>query len=189
MGTALRMSNGFETLLEAMRTAGGALRDAQIPFALAGSVAVYAHGGSDTTHDVDFLVKPVDADRALDVLAGRGFRAEKPPEGWLYKAFDAHGAMIDLIFRPTSGEVDDALLSRAVQVEVYAITLPVLPATDIIAAKLLALKEHYLDYGPILEIVRAVREQIDWEELRERTSRSPYAQPFFTLATELGLDA
>jgi hypothetical protein len=188
MGTAVRMSNDFETLLQAMRVAAGALRDAEIPFALAGSVAVYAHGGSDTTHDVDFLVRPADAERALEVLNERGFRTEKPPEGWLYKAYASDGSMIDLIFEPTSGEVDDALLARAEPVEVYAIVLPVLPVTDILAAKLLALKEHNLDLAPILEIARAVREQVDWPDLRARTAESPYAQGFFAVAEELGLE-
>jgi predicted nucleotidyltransferase len=188
MGTALRVSNDFETLLDAMRTAAGALRDADVPFALAGSVAVYARGGADTTHDIDFLVKPEDADRALAVLTERGFRPEKPPEGWLYKAYDSNDVMVDLIFSPAGGTVDDELLARAEPVEVHAIVVPALTVTDILTLKLLALKEHNLDLGPVLEVARSVREQIDWEGLRRRTADSPYAQGFFAVATELGLE-
>src|SRR5581483_10931904 len=121
MGRAVRMPSDFETLLAAMRKAAGAFRDAEIPFALAGSVAVYAHGGPDTDHDVDFLVKPEDAERALAALAGVGFRVNKPAEGWLYKALDPEGALIDIIFEPTTGPVTDDLLARAETVEVYAI--------------------------------------------------------------------
>src|SRR5579864_9603014 len=139
MGTALRVSSDFETMLEAMRSAAAVLRDAEIPFALAGSVAIYARGGADTRHDVDFLVKPEDAERALEALAERGFRPERPPEGWLYKAYDPNGVMIDLIFEPVSGEVDDELLAQAESVEVHAITVPALPVTNILAGKLLAL--------------------------------------------------
>jgi predicted nucleotidyltransferase len=181
--------NDFETLLVAMRKAAGALRDAEIPFALAGSVAVYAYGGPDTDHDVDFLVKPEDADRALAVLGEKGFRVHKPAEGWLYKALDANGAMIDIIFEPATGPVSDELLDRAELVEVYAIHVPVLPPTDVLASKLLALREHNLDFAPMLEIARSLREQIDWDELRRRTDESPYAKPFFTLVEELGLAA
>jgi predicted nucleotidyltransferase len=188
-GTALRVSNDFETLLVAMRKAAGALRDAQIPFALAGSVAVYAYGGPDTDHDVDFLVKPEDADHALTVLGEAGFRVDKPAEGWLYKALDTTGAMIDIIFEPATGPVSDELLDRAELVEVYAIHVPVLPPTDVLASKLLALREHNLDFAPMLEIARSLREQIDWDELRRRTDESPYAKPFFTLVEELGLAA
>jgi hypothetical protein len=186
-GYGLRMSSGFETLLSGMRKAAGALRDAEIPFALAGSVAVYAYGGPDTDHDVDFLVKPEDADRALAALDEAGFEVERPPEGWLYKAYDPTGALIDLIFEPTTGPVTDALLERAEVVEVHAIHVPVLPPTDVLASKLLALREHNLDYAPMLEIARSLREQIRWDELRERTAESPYAKPFFTLVDELGL--
>jgi hypothetical protein len=183
------MPSDFETLLAAMRKAAGAFRDAEIPFALAGSVAVYAHGGPDTDHDVDFLVKPEDAERALAALAGVGFRVNKPAEGWLYKALDPEGALIDIIFEPTTGPVTDDLLARAETVEVYAIRVPVLSPTDVLASKLLALREHNLDFAPMLEIARSLREQIDWSQLRERTRESAYAQPFFTLVEELGLAA
>src|SRR5581483_2386062 len=187
-GRPVHVVDDFETMLEAMRNAAAALRDAGIPFALAGSVAIYARGGADTRHDVDFLVRPQDAERALDVLTQRGFRPERPPEGWLYKAYDPNGIMIDLIFGPVSGTVDDELLARAEPVEVHAITVPALPVTDILAGKLLALREHYLDLAPALEIARSVREQIDWPELRRRTNGSPYAKAFFAVVEELGLD-
>jgi hypothetical protein len=183
----VHVTNDFETLLDAMRRAAGTLRDADIPFALGGGVAIYAWGGPDTDHDVDFLIKREDADRALEALSAAGFRPEKPPEGWLYKAFDQKGAMIDLIFEPASGAVDDALLARAKPVDVYAIHVPVLPATDILASKLLALREHNIDYESTIEIARSLREQIEWEELRSRTNGSPYAKAFFTLAEELGI--
>ena len=181
------MSSDFQTLLLGMREAAGALRDAEIPFALGGSMAVYAYGGADTDHDVDFLIRPQDAERALDELARAGFRVEKPPEGWLYKAYDQSGALIDLIFNPTTGPVSDELLARAEEVEVYAIRVPVISPTDVLASKLLALREHNLDFAPMLEIARSLREQIRWDELRRRTSESPYAKPFFTLVEELGL--
>jgi hypothetical protein len=32
-----------------------------------------------------------------------------------------------------------------------------------------------------------MREQIDWDELRRRCAEYAYAQPFFTLAEELGV--
>ena len=89
----------------------------------------------------------------------------------------------------TTGPVTDDLLARAEVVEVYAIHVPVLPPTDVLASKLLALREHNLDFAPMLEIARSLREQIDWDELRRRTDGSPYAKPFFTLVDELGLAA
>jgi hypothetical protein len=174
----------FGALLDAMKRAAATLRDHEVPFALAGSLAVYARGGPETDHDVDFVLGPRDADRALDVLAQAGFRCERPPEGWLYKVFDERDAMIDLIFSPNGQppEIVDEIVGRADELEVYAIKLRVMSATDVLASKLLALREHSVDYEPALEIARALREQVDWHVLAERTAGSPYAAAFFTLA-------
>ena len=183
-------SNGtFGALLDAMKRAAAALRDRDIPFALAGSLAVYARGGPETDHDVDFVLTPEAAGHALEVLAQSGFRCERPPEGWLYKVYDSNDAMIDLIFSPNGQDpaVVSEIVQRAEELEVYAITVRVMSATDVLASKLLALREHHVDYEPSLEIARALREQIEWDVLADRTAGSPYAAAFFTLTQELGL--
>jgi hypothetical protein len=181
---------GFELILRAMKVAASTLRDAGIPFALAGGLAVYARGGPPTEHDVDFLIREEDADRAVELLGDAGFRSERPPEGWLYKVYDENDSMIDLIFAPNSRpERVQAILDRANELEVYAITVPVMTATDVLESKLRTLKEHEANYDDVLEIARACREQIDWEALRARVDDSPYAKAFFTLADELKLTA
>jgi hypothetical protein len=179
----------FTKLLDAMKGAAAVLRDNEVPFALAGGLAVYAQGGPATEHDVDFVVREEDAERALELLGRAGFRTERPPEGWLYKAYDNNGSMIDLIFAPNRmPEVVREILERAELLEVYAITLKVMTVTDVLATKLLTLKEHEVDYADVLEIARNCREQIEWDRLRERTEQSPYAKAFFTLVEELGLE-
>jgi hypothetical protein len=178
----------FEQILHAMKIAAATLRDGGIPFALAGGLAVYARGGPPTEHDVDFLIREEDAERALELLADAGFRSERPPEGWLYKVFAVNGAMIDLIFAPNSRpERVPAILDRATELEVFAIVMPVMTATDVLESKLRTLKEHEASYDDVLEIARTCREQIEWQALRARVDDSPYAKAFFTLADELGL--
>jgi hypothetical protein len=178
----------FTKLLEAMKRAAAVLRDNEVPFALAGGLAVYARGGPATEHDVDFVLREEDAEQALEHLARAGFRTERPPEGWLFKAYDDNGSMIDLIFSPNrKPEVVAEILDRAELLEVQAITLKVMTVTDVLATKLLTLKEHQVDYEDVLEIARNCREQIEWDLLRERTDESPYAKAFFTLVEELGL--
>ena len=176
----------FDELLATMKKAAGALRDAGIPFALAGGLAVWARGGPRTEHDVDFLVKPDDAEHAQNVLGDAGFRKERPPEGWLLKAFDGD-RMIDLIFDPSGGPVDDAWLERAETIEVHATTMPVASLEDVLVTKLMSLNEQNLEYSSVLEIARAVREQVDWETVRRRTGDSPFAAAFFTLLEKLGV--
>jgi predicted nucleotidyltransferase len=176
----------FGELLDAMKKVAATLRDHDITFALAGGLAVYARGGAETEHDVDLLLRRRDADAALELLATQGFRCERPAEGWLYKVYDDGGAMIDLIFAPNNQpEAVDEILARADELEVYAIRMKVMSVTDVLASKLLALKEHEVDYEDVVEIARSVREQIDWDLLRERTNASPYARAFFTLAEGL----
>jgi predicted nucleotidyltransferase len=180
----------FENLLRAMKNAAAALRDNDIDVALAGGFAVYARGGPPTEHDVDFMIRADDVERAIEVLTEAGFRAERPPEGWLYKVFDENDAMIDLIFAPNSKpEVVPEILERAEVLEIYAITMKVMSVADVLATKLLTLKEHEVNYESVLEIARSCREQIDWDLLRSRTEESPYAKAFFTLVEELGLAA
>jgi Nucleotidyl transferase of unknown function (DUF2204) len=168
--------------------AAAALREAEVPFALGGGIAIWARGGPETEHDLDFFLKPDDAEGALEALAETGFRVEKPPEGWLYKAW-AGDVMVDLIFDPSGVTVDDDFLARAPETEVHAVRMPVMLPEDVLATKLLAMREHEVDYDSVLEMARTVREQIDWDALHRRTSHSPYAKAFFTLVEELDVSA
>ena len=169
-----------------LKKAVAALREADIPFLLAGSLAVWARGGPETRHDLDFVIKPEDAERALTVLADAGMRPETPPEEWLRKAWDGD-VLIDLIHAPRGLEVTDEVMARGELLHVIGITIPVMAIEDVLTTKLMALHEHELDYTSVLRIARAVREQIDWPALRRRTERSPFASAFFVLCEELGI--
>jgi Nucleotidyl transferase of unknown function (DUF2204) len=176
----------FDRLVQTARKAAAALRDADVPYALGGGLAAWARGGPKTEHDIDFFVKPADAERGLAALVEAGLRAEQPLEEWLFKAYDGD-VLVDLIFNPTSGPVDDELLGRAEQLEVAAVEMPVASLEDVMAAKLLALSEQQPDMSSCLEIARSLREQIDWEDVRRRTGDAPFAAAFFTLVEELGV--
>ena len=173
-------------LLETVRLAVAAMRDAGVPFMLGGSFAAWARGGPLPQNDLDLMVKPVDAERALQALAAAGMRTERPPEEWLVKAW--HGdVMVDVIFHPAGLELTDEVLARADEISVMAIATPVMALEDMLQTKLISLNEHALDYRGLLAIARALREQIDWEGLYARTSGSPFAKAFFTLVRELGI--
>ena len=176
----------FGAIEESLKKAVAALRDAEVPFLLGGSLASWARGGPETRHDLDFIVKPEDAERALDVLQEAGMRPERPPEEWLYKAWDGD-VLIDVIFRPQGLEVTDEVIGRGDMLHVLGITIPVMAIEDVLATKLQAIDEHSLDYTSVVQIARSLRERIDWRGLRERTRGSPYAVAFFVLAEELGL--
>ena len=179
-----RQEREFERLLDAMKHAAGILHDAEVPFVVGGGLAAWARGAPKTEHDVDFLVKPEDAERALEALQHAGMRTERPPEGWLLKAYD-NEILIDLIFNPNGGPIDDGVFERAEDTEVHATRLKVAALEDVLVEKLLALSEQNPDYSSVLELARSVREQIDWADVRARTKDSPFAKGFFTLLDEL----
>jgi hypothetical protein len=175
-----------EHLLACLKRVAAALRDADVPFALAGGLAAWARGGPPTEKDIDLLIREDDAEAAHKALAAAGFRTEVPPEGWLVKAYE-DDLMIDLIYRPSGLEVDDALLERCDELSVHAVTMRVMSIDDLLVSKLLSLTEHHLDYGPALETTRALREQIDWDDVWGRTSHSPFARAFVYLLHELAI--
>jgi hypothetical protein len=177
-------SQPFEAMGQTLKKATAALRDGEVPYVVGGSLASWARGGPEPQHDLDIMVKPEDADRALEVLVSAGMRPERPPEGWLYKAWDRE-VLVDVIFCPKGLEMNDEVLARGEQLDVLAIRMPVMALEDMLTTKLLALDEHSLDYTSLVQIARALREQIDWQALRRRTTGSPYAKPFFVLLEEL----
>jgi predicted nucleotidyltransferase len=178
----------FEPFINAMKRGAAALRDGQVPFFLAGGLASWARGGPPREHDVDFMVLERDVDRAAELLAVAGFRIERPPEGWLIKAMD-DDVQVDIIYRPTGMEVDEEMLARADELEVNAVHMRVMAADDILVTKLCALSEHNADFESVLEIGRSLREQINWDKVRERTAHHPFARAFFVLAEGLGIAA
>ena len=176
----------FEELTVTLKKAVAAFRDAQVPALLGGSLAIWARGGPETKHDLDFVVKPADAERALQALVDVGMRPEKPPEGWLYKAWDGD-VLVDVIFQPRGLEVTDEVFERGDTREVLAIPVNLMALEDVFATKLMSLDEHSADYSGVLLMARSLREQIDWDDLRERTSDYPFARAFFVLAEGLGV--
>jgi hypothetical protein len=170
----------FGEIEHALKRAAAALNQADIPFLLGGSLASWARGGPETRHDLDLMIKPADVERALEALSEAGMRPERPPEAWLVKAWDGD-TLVDLIYCPKGLPMDDDVFARGEALSVLGMEIRVMALEDVMATKLMALTEHSLRYESLLQIARALREQIDWEAVRSRTESSPFARAFFTL--------
>jgi hypothetical protein len=175
----------FADIEHALKRSAAALRRAGIPFLLGGSLASWARGGPETRHDLDLMIKPEDADRALEVLREEGMRPERPPEDWLVKAWDGD-TLVDLIFYPKGMPIDDEVIARGEDLSVLGLEIRTMAIEDVLVTKLMAVNEHALRYERLLEMSRALREQIDWDDVRARTEQSPFACAFFVLLE--GLD-
>ena len=170
-----------------MMKVAAVLRDAEIPYLLAGSFAVWARGGHAHHTDLDFAVLPDDVDRAMAVLSSEaGLEPLHAPHEWLRKLRDGD-VVVDLIFNPAGLPMTEEVIERGDELEVGGMTFRVMAIEDVMTTTLFAFKEHYLDYEAALEMARTLREQIDWHELRRRCGEYPYAKPFFTLVEELGV--
>jgi hypothetical protein len=176
--------DGDKDLITTLKRVAAVLKQEGIPFALAGGFAAYAHGGTSSDHDVDFLLRERDVERSLEALAGVGFQIVRPPEDWLVKLYD-DDLMVDLIFRPVDRPVTDETLADTVPISVSAILMPVISATVLMEHKLLTFGQHYCDFAKALPLARSLREQIDWVRVHEATRESPYAQAFLVLLDKL----
>jgi hypothetical protein len=170
----------FADIEATLKKAAAALRAAGVPFLLGGSLASWARGGPETRHDLDLMIKREDVDRAVAALAEAGLRAEDPPEEWLVKTWDGD-VLVDLIFAPKGLTVDDDVIARGEEMPVLSMQMRVMALEDVLITKLMAITEHHLRYESPLAIARALREQVDWAQVRTATASSPFARAFFEL--------
>ena len=175
-----------ETVRDLLKRTAVALKQAEVPFALCGGYAAWVRGAPEPDHDADFLVPAADAERAATALADAGLPVVQPAEDWLVKVV-AEGAFIDVLWRTCGFPVEKDLIERADMLPVLSVHMPVLAATDILTTKLMALDEHYCDFGRLLPVARAMREQVDWERVRADVASNDFAAVFLVLLERLGI--
>src|SRR5688572_8219959 len=146
-------------LREALKRVAVSLKQSGVPFALIGGYAVWARGGPEPDHDVDFMVAEEDAAAAAEWLATDGFQVVQPPEDWLFKVF-TDDVMVDIIHRDAGEPATRDVVEDADEFEVLSVRMPVLSATELMVQKLEAINEHACDFGRLLPVARALREQV-----------------------------
>src|SRR5947199_9730119 len=95
---------------ETLARVGRVLRDADIPFAVAGGFAVIEHGYERFTKDVDLLVYATDLARAIDALRAAGFGGRRTPMGARLRD---ESARVDVELLGTAFDGDERALARA----------------------------------------------------------------------------
>jgi hypothetical protein len=175
-----------DTVRDLLKRTAVALKQADVPFALCGGYAAWVRGAPEPDHDADFLVPAAEAERAAAALSDAGLPVVQPAEDWLVKVV-TDGAFIDVLWRTCGFPVESDLIERADVLPVLSVHMPVLAATDIVTTKLMALDEHYCDFGRLLPVARAMREQVDWERVRTDVARNDFAAVFLLLLERLGI--
>ncbi|MFK0255134.1 nucleotidyltransferase family protein [Streptomyces sp. NPDC090445] len=174
-----------QAILEATKRVAALLKATGRPFALAGSVAAFAHGApARFQHDTDFCLRREDAPEVMAALEEGGVRLREPSEDWLVKG-RSDGEEIDLIFELARRPVGSDLLARAEVRSVDSVYMPVLAPTDLMDSLLAALTEHYCDFGALLPTARVLRERIDWDRLDRAHRSDPLPDAFLYLLERL----
>lgn len=169
---------------EVLKSVASTLKRTSIPFALAGGYAVWARGGPESEHDVDFVLRCQDEEAARSALIAAGLQESSYNEDWLSKV-ERDGVVVDLIHRLPIGDVDDALLARCDDRSVDSVKMPVMSATDLLLCRVLAFTEHSCDFGQPLAFARALREQVEWERVAKESRHDPFARAFLGLLGDL----
>jgi hypothetical protein len=188
----LSSTTDLQAMRQTLKRAAGALRDAEVPFCVIGSLSAWMRGAAEPDHDIDFGIRAMDILAAAAALEAVGMQIEVPSAEWIIKAWDgiAEGdepVAVDLIYAPVGVPITDEVLARCDQMQVLKRTMLVLHPDDLMVMKLLSVREPSLDFTSVMMIARAIREQVCWATVRERTAGSPYAQGFFAMAQALGI--
>ena len=153
--------------LEVLKEALATLADHDVPFLVIGGVASAVWGRPRFTQDIDVLVRPHDAKRALEALEDAGFATQETDEHWLYKGLK-DGVIVDVLFQSSGGiYLDEEMLERCQTRELHEIKLPLAAPEDIVVMKSVAHEEATPRYWhDALSIIARV--DMDWDYLLRR---------------------
>jgi len=175
-----------EAVRDILKRTAVALKQADVPFALCGGYAAWARGAPEPEHDADFLVPETEAGTARKAMEAAGLDVQQPAEDWLVKVVSGD-AFVDVIWRVCGSPVETDVIERAEVLPVLSVTMPVITATDIISTRLMALTEQYCDYTRLFPAARALREQVDWDEVRRAVAPNDFASTFVLLVERMGV--
>jgi hypothetical protein len=175
-----------DEIRELLKRTAVALKQEGVPFALCGGYAAWVRGAPEPDHDADFLVLEAEGERAVKALTDAGLDVVDPAEDWLVKVVGER-SFVDVIWRTCGHPVERDLIDRAEPMAVLSVEMPVLQGTDIVVTKLMALDEHYCDFGRLIPVARGIREQVDWDRVRREVVGNDFAVVFLDLLGRLGI--
>jgi hypothetical protein len=147
------------------------LKNAEIPFVVAGAYALHLYTGIyRDTKDLDLFLKREDVDRALESLSGVGFQTSMHDPVWIAKAYANNEYFADLIFSSGNGVavVDDHWMERAHPGVIHGLPILTAPPEEIIWSKAFVCERERFDGADINQLILARGKQMDWHHLLMR---------------------
>ena len=150
------------------------LDNIKIDYVVFGGIAIWAYGRQRLTKDIDLLLKPGSADKALLALLRAGWTTKRTDEKWLYQANKNH-VQVDLIFQAIGDFVlTDEIIDRANYLEISGFKFKVISPEDLILIKVHALKEiRPADWYDAISVIEGRKQNLDWSYIAAKSSNAP----------------
>jgi hypothetical protein len=170
----LSAQDDLESWTRILKDATGLLDDEGIPYIAIGSIATTAMGYDEDCSDIDLLVSPDDADRAVKAFEAQDYRTTKPEPEWLFKAVKDR-VLVDLIFRVGDKNqiaADEEMFRRALLQEIHNVPVRVVSPEDFLVMQAISNKEEAPEYW-FKGLKAAACDQIEWDYLARRAEQTP----------------
>jgi hypothetical protein len=165
-GEGLQDQEALDFYRDALQTLAGH----DVPYLVGGAYAFHRYAQiARHTKDFDIFLMSRDVDRALDVLAARGYDAKLLYPHWLAKVRSGD-AFMDVIFNSGNGvvPVDDEWFQHAQQAEVLGLTLLLCPVEEMIWSKSYVLERERTDAADVAHLIRHCAGWLNWPRLVRR---------------------
>lgn len=170
----LSAADDQETWTAVLKDSVKILEDEGIQYMAVGSIAISALGYEEEPSDIDLLIGPGEAERALKVFQERGYDTEVSEPDWLYKAVKDK-VLVDLIFAvgdKNEMSADDEMFRRARETEVGGQAVKVVAPEDFLVMQAISNKEEASEYW-YKGLKAALADDLDWDYVLMRGGMSP----------------
>lgn len=154
----------YQRVLEAAQESG-------LRFALGGAFALATYTGHwRNTKDLDLFIVQQDRDAMVALLTQAGLQdyydCEEYDRGWIYRAHH-EDIIVDAIWSMANrrASVEDSWLTAGPTVTIRGLSLPIIPAEELIWCKLYILHRDRFDWTDVWNLIFAVGPSLNWEHL------------------------
>ncbi|GGH63689.1 hypothetical protein HNQ91_002467 [Filimonas zeae] len=143
------------------------LLENEVPFMVGGGFAFFHYAGVfRDTKDLDIFCKPGEYAAICKLLEKHGYTVELTDARWLAKLYKGE-YYIDIIFNSTNGicTVTDTWYAHAQQGSFDDLTVPIIPAEELIWGKIYVQNRERFDGADINHLMLRYGRQLDWKRL------------------------
>lgn len=170
----LSTADDEDTWFSVLDECTGILADEGIPYLAIGSIATCVLGYQEACSDIDLLVAPADAERALKALDKAGYDVEQTDGRWLFKAVKDR-VLVDIIFRVGhDNEItpDDETFRRGKLSQLNGRDVRVVAPEDFLVMQAISSKQAAPEYW-YKGLKAAAAEGLDWDYVVKRAEILP----------------